>query len=111
MVSGRGSSTETLRRTTRSNNNNENDENAENIPPNTVNVTVAGAGLDTFIPTIPEVRTTDITAKFKIKMLTPIEGRPTYEKMQTCEKELGRNALAIQVPFGGGGKRMLGISI
>ena len=91
------------------NNNNANDENAENIPPNTVNVTVEGAGLDTFIPTIPEVRTTDITAKFKIKMLTPIEGRPTYEKMQTCENELGRNALAIQVPFGGGKRGCLGL--
>ena len=67
--------------------------------PAVTNVTVVGAGLDTFIPTIPEVRETDITARFKIKTLTPIDGRPTYEAMLNCERELGRNALAIEVPF------------
>ena len=69
--------------------------------PTVTNVTVVGAGLDTFIPVIPEVRETDITALFKLKALTPISGRPTYESAQLCEKALGHNALAIKVPFGG----------
>ena len=88
-------------------NKNAND-NQENIHPNPVQVTVSGAGLDTYIPTIPEVRESDIIAKFKVKMLTPIEGRPTYEKVELMEKELGRNALAIKVPFGGGKRGCLG---
>lgn len=85
------------------------------IPPTAVspaavtNVTVIGAGLDTFIPVIPEVRETDITALFKFKTLTPISGRPTYESAQNCERELGRNALAIKVPFGGGRRGCLGL--
>ena len=54
--------------------------NQENIPPNINNITVVGAGLDTFIPTIPEVRKSDIKAKFPIQTLTVINGRPTYEK-------------------------------
>ena len=58
--------------------------NVQNEPPNakqnSVRLTLTGAGLDTHIPTIPEVRESDIKAKFKIKILTPIEGRPTYEK-------------------------------
>ena len=78
-------------------------------PPTVTNVTVVGAGLDTFIPVIPEVRETDITALFKVKQLTPIDGRPTYESANLCEQELGRNALAIKVPFGGGKKGCLGV--
>ena len=83
-------------------------DNQENIHPNPVQVTVSGAGLDTYIPTIPEVRESDINTKFKVKRLTPIEGRPTYEKVELMEKELGRNALAIKVPFGGGKRGCLG---
>ena len=87
--------------------------NIQNEPPNArqnpVRLTLQGAGLDTHIPTIPEVRESDIKAKFKIKILTPIEGRPTYEKMELLEKELGRNALAIKVPFGGGKRGCLGV--
>ena len=49
--------TEPLRRSTRFTNNYEN---AKYIPPNTVSVTVARARLDTFIPTILEVQTTNI---------------------------------------------------
>ena len=86
--------------------------NVQNEPPNDqqnpVRLTLTGAGLDTHIPTIPEIRESDIKAKFKIKMLTPIEGRPTYEKVELLEKELGRNALAVKVPFGGGQVWMLG---
>ena len=72
-----------------------------------MNVTVAGAGLDIYIPTIPEVRESDIRSKFKVKVLTPLDGRPTYEKMRTLTQELGRNALRIQVPVGGGKRRCL----
>jgi len=42
-------------------------DNQENIHPNPVQVTVSGAGLDTYIPTIPEVRESDINTKFKVK--------------------------------------------
>ena len=69
--------------------------------PTVTNVTVVGAGLDTFIPVIPEVQETDITTLFKLKALTPISVWPAYESAQLCEKELGHNALAIKVPFGG----------
>ena len=57
--------------------------NVQNQPPNAqqnpVSLTLTGAGLDTHIPNIPEVRESDIKAKFKIKMLTPSKGRPTYD--------------------------------
>ena len=79
-----------------------NNENQENIPPNINNITVMGAGLDTFIPTIPEVLDSDIKAKFPIQVLTPIEGKPTYKKLLNCERELGENALTVEVPFGAG---------
>ena len=78
-------------------------------PPAVTNVTVVGAGLDTYIPVIPEVRETDITALFKVKQLTLIEGRPTYESANLLEHELGSNALKIKVPFGGGKKGCLGV--
>ena len=83
--------------------------NAPRVVPGPVNVTVAGAGLDTYIPTIPEVKESDIKSKFKVQVLTPIEGRPTYDKMRTMTQEMGRNALGVQVPFGGGKRGCLGI--
>ena len=46
---------------------NHNNEDQENIPPNINNITVVGAGLDTFIPTIPEVHESDIKANFHSK--------------------------------------------
>ena len=58
----------------------QNNANQENIPPNINNITVVGGGLGTFIPIIPEVRKSDIKAKFPIQTLTVINGRPTYEK-------------------------------
>ena len=45
-------------------------ENSENIPPNINNITSVGDGLDTFLLTIPEVRESDINAKFPIQTLT-----------------------------------------
>ena len=56
--------------------------NNENIDPNVgdpqqvspapVNVTVAGVGLDIYVPTIPEIRESNIRSKFKVKVLTPL---------------------------------------
>ena len=86
---------------------NHNNENQENIPPNINHITVVGAGLDTFIPTIPEVRESDVKAKFPHQTLTVIDGKPSYEKMLNCERELGINALAVEVPFGGGNRGCL----
>ena len=82
--------------------------NAPRVNPAPVNVTVAGAGLDTYIPTIPEVKQSDIKSKFKVQVLTPIEGRPTYDKMRTMILEMARNALVVQVPFGGRKEGMFG---
>jgi len=79
------------------------------VPPTITNVTVVGAGLDTFVPVIAEVRESDITTLFKVKQLTAVHGRPTYESANVLEQELGRNALAIKVPFGGGKKGCLGV--
>ena len=87
----------------------QNNVNQENIPPNINDITVVGAGLDTYIPTIPEVRETDIKAKFPLQTLTVIDGRPSYEQMLNCERELGKNALTVEVPFGGGNRGCLGI--
>lgn len=94
--------TSPLQRSAKVNNN----ENTNDVPHSVINVTTTGAGFDTFIPISPEIRTTDITAKFKIKMLTPIEGCPTYK---IYKKELGGNALAITVPFEGGKRGYLGV--
>ena len=87
---------------------NHNNEDKENIPPNINNITVVEAELDTFIPTIPEVRESDIKTKFPLQTITVIDGRPTHEKMLNCERELGKNALAVEVPFGGGNRGCLG---
>ena len=64
-----------------------------------VNVTVAGAGLGTYTPFIPEGRVSDIKSKFKVKVLTLVDGRPMYKKMRALTQELGRSALTIQVPY------------
>ena len=53
----------------------------ENDNPN-VNVTVAEAGLDTFIPTIPEPHDAYIIVKFKYPTLTPMKGKPTFDNMK-----------------------------
>ena len=75
--------------------------NNENADPN-INVVVAGAGLDTYIPVIPDAKDANIIAKFKYKTLTKIKGKPTFEPMKEITRQLGRNALAIKVSFGGG---------
>ena len=81
----------------------------EKVPPNVMNAIIKGAVLNVFIPTIPEVQETNILQQFKIKALTEIEGRTSYNAIKFCERELGRNALAIKVPFGGGKRDRLGL--
>ena len=78
-----------------------------NLQPN-VNVKVDGAGLDTFVPVIPDVRTEDIKELFKVKYLTKLDGEPTHDWLETIEKEMGRNALAVECSFGGGRSGCLG---
>lgn len=81
----------------------------ENLPPNINNVIIRDTGLYTVTRTIPEISKTDIKTRFNIKMLTPIEGKPTYESMIKCERELRRNALAIEVSFGAGEQGHVGV--
>ena len=81
--------------------------NSENADPN-INVVVAWAGLDTYIPVIPDANDANIIAKFKYKTLTKIKGKPTFESMKKITRQLGRNALAIKVSFGGGKGGCLG---
>ena len=54
--------------------------NNENADPN-INVVVAGAGLDTYIPVIPDAKDANIIAKFKYKTLRKMKGKPTFESM------------------------------
>ena len=79
---------------------------SQNINPN---ITLRASGLDTYIPTIPKVNESDIKAKFKTDSITPIDGDPTFEKMQLAEQELARNALTAKVHFGGGTRGCLGV--
>ena len=81
--------------------------NNENADPN-INVVVAGAGLATYIPVIPNTKDANIIAKFKYKTLTKIKGKPTVESMKEITRQLGRNALAVKVSFGGGKRGCLG---
>ena len=75
--------------------------NNENADPN-INVVVAGAGLDTYIPTIPNAKDADIITNFNYKTLTKIKGKPSFESMKGITRQLGRNTLAIKILFGGG---------
>ena len=74
-----------------------------------LNITVWASGLDTYIPTIPKVNESDIKEKFKTDSITPIDGNPTFEKMQLAEQELARNALTAKVYFGGDTRGCLGV--
>ena len=78
-----------------------------NVEPN-VSVKVDGTGLDMFVPVISEIYREDVKELFKVKYLTKFEGGPTYDWMETAEKELGRNALAVKFSFGGGNLGCLG---
>ena len=67
-------------------------EHADNI-----NMIVAGADLDIFIPTIPDTKDADIIAKFKHKTLTKIKGKPTLESTKEITRQLGRDTVAMKV--------------
>ena len=54
-------------RTGRAGDNNDASASAPRVNHVPVNVTVAGAGLDTYIPTIPEVKESDIKSKLKVQ--------------------------------------------
>ena len=81
--------------------------NNENANPN-INVVVAGAGLDTYIPVIPDAKDANIITKFKYNTLTKIRGKHTPKSMKEITRQFGRNALAIKVLFGGGKRGCLG---
>ena len=78
-----------------------------NLQPN-VNVKVDGAGLDTFVPVIPEVRAEDIKELFKVKYLTNLRGEPSFDWIEMIEPELARNALAVKYSFADGERGRLG---
>ena len=59
-------------------------------------------------PSNPDAIDAAIIAKFKYKTLTKIKGKPTFESMKEIARQLGRNALAIKVSFGGGKRESLG---
>ena len=73
------------------------------------NITVQGAGLDTYIPRVKEPKDTEIIARFPHQTLTRIEGEPTYKKLINLREEMGRNALTAKVSFGGGKLGTVGI--
>ena len=73
------------------------------------NITVQGAGLDTYIPRVREPKDTEIIARFPHQNLTKIEGEPNYKKLINLREEMGRNALTAKVSFGGGKLGCVGI--
>ena len=72
--------------------NNENiDQNVGDPPqvnPVPVNITVAGASLNIYIPTILEVRESDIRSKFKVKILTSPQWTPTIRKNENAHTRI-----------------------
>ena len=61
-----------------------------------------------FVPVIPEVQTEDIKELFKVKYLTKLNDEPTHDWLETVEKELGTNSLAVKGSFGSGKSGCLG---
>ena len=59
--------------------------------------------MDFIIPRIPEVASEDLMTKFSYKILTKIEGEPTYWGFFQLREEATENTLSIASPFGGGG--------
>ena len=79
---------------------------AQNPPAGQTNVTVLV--MDSFVPTVPEPSTDAIETKFPHKVLTKIEGLPTYSDFHLLREELFRNALSAKSPFGGGNHGHIG---
>ena len=82
-------------------------EDAAAMATNTTNTTISA--MDSFIPTIPEVSADDIEAKFPHKVLTKIEGQPTYAGFFKLREEVYQNALTSKSPFGGATFGHLGV--
>ena len=74
---------------------------------NTPNVTISV--MDSFIPTILEVSADDIDTKFPHKVLTKIEGQPTYAGFFKLREEIYQNTLTSKSPFGGATYGHLGV--
>ena len=58
--------------------------------------------MDTYVPSIPEIKPNDVKLFFPYQQLTKIEGKPDYEQMCIVREEIYRNALSIKSSFGGG---------
>ena len=82
-------------------------EDAAAMATNTTNTTISA--MDSFIPTIPEVSADDIEAKFPHKVLTKIEGQPTYAGFFKLREEVYQNALTSKSPFRGATYGHLGV--
>ena len=65
--------------------------------------------MDSFIPTILEVSSDDIKAKCPHKVLTKIEGQPTYAGFFKLREEIYQHALTSKSPFGGATYGHLGV--
>ena len=82
-------------------------EDAAAMATNTLNVTISV--MDSFIPTIPEVSMDDIEGKFPHKVLTKIEGQPTYAGFFKLREEIYQNALTSKLLVGGATYGHLGV--
>ena len=56
--------------------------------------------MDTYVPSIPEIKPDDVKLCFPYQQLTKIEGQPEYEQMCIVREEIYRNALSIRSSFG-----------
>ena len=58
--------------------------------------------MNTYIPSIPEIKPNDAKLCFPYQQLTKIEGELEYEQMCVVREEVYTNALSIKLSFGGG---------
>ena len=57
--------------------------------------------MDTYVPSIPEIKPEDVKLHFPYQQLTKIKGEPEYEQMCVVCEEIYRNSLSIKSSFGG----------
>ena len=58
--------------------------------------------MDTYVPSIPEIKPDDMKLRFPYQQLTKIEGKPEYKQIFFVREEIYRNAISIKSIFGGG---------
>ena len=58
--------------------------------------------IDTYVPSIPEIKPDDVKLRFHYQKLTKIEGEPEYKQMCVVQEEIYCTALSIKSSFGGG---------